>query len=180
MNRHDRASLDRVTDIDLTAGMHINPLGVLTAAAALGSTAVGGLFFAFSSFVMRGLNRINPVDAIIAMRGINAEAQVNAPFLALFFGSALAALVVGVVAVVQLRKPGSGYLLAGAILAVVGVLVTAAFNVPLNNQLDAIRTTSDPAGVWHAYAVPWTMWNHVRTVCPIVGAVLLTVGLTRR
>lgn len=93
--------------------MRTNPLSVLALVAAIGSAAVGGLFFAFSTFVMRGLNRINPVDAIIAMRGINAEAQVNTAFLVLFFGSALAALVVGVVAVFQLRKPGSRYLLAG-------------------------------------------------------------------
>lgn len=172
--------LDRFADIHLTADMYISPVSVLTSTAAIGSAAVGGLFFAFSSFVMRGLNRINPVDAIIAMRGINAEAQVNAPFLSLFFGSALAALVVGVVAVVQLRKPGSGFLLAGAILAVVAVLVTAAFNVPLNNQLASVTTTTDPTGVWRAYADPWTLWNHVRTVCPLIGAALLTVGLGRR
>lgn len=29
---------------------------------------------------MRGLARTDPADAIIAMRGINAEAQANAPF----------------------------------------------------------------------------------------------------
>lgn len=160
--------------------MHISPLSVLASVAAIGSAAVGGLFFAFSSFVMRGLNRVNPLDAIIAMRGINAEAQANSPFLLLFFGSALAALAVGVAAVIQLRKPGSGYLLAGAIFATVAVLVTAAFNVPLNNHLDSVDPTADAARAWHAYADPWTLWNHVRTVCPLIGAALLTVGVRRR
>src|SRR6476620_2724967 len=116
----------------------ISPLGVLTTVAAVGNAAVGGLFFSFSSFVMRGLNRINPLDAITAMRGINAEAQANPPFLLLFFGSALAALAVGVAAFMRLRKPGSGHLLGGAISATVAVLVTVAFNVPLNNQLDKV------------------------------------------
>ncbi|SON62905.1 hypothetical protein MSIMFI_04435 [Mycobacterium simulans] len=160
--------------------MHISPISVLASVAAIGSAAVGGLFFAFSSFVMRGLNRINPLDAITAMRGINAEAQTNPPFLLLFFGSALAALAVGVAAVTQLRKPGSGYLLAGAILSVVAVLVTAAFNVPLNNHLDSAPLTAEPARVWRDYSDPWTLWNHVRTVCPLFGAALLIVGARRR
>ncbi|WP_204806985.1 DUF1772 domain-containing protein [Mycobacterium riyadhense] len=160
--------------------MRISPISVLASGAAIGSAAVGGLFFAFSSFVMRGLNRINPLDAITAMRGINAEAQSNPLFLLLFFGSALAALAVGVVAVIQLRKPGSGYLLVGAILAVVAVLVTAAFNVPLNNHLDRAALTADPARVWRDYSDPWTLWNHVRTVCPLLGAALLIVGARRR
>lgn len=160
--------------------MRISPLSALASVAAIGSAAVGGLFFAFSSFVMRGLNRVNPLDAIIAMRGINAEAQANAPFLVLFFGSALVALVVGIAAVVQLRKPGSGYLLVGAILAVIAVLVTAAFNVPLNDHLDTIDPRTNAARAWHEYADPWTLWNHVRAVCPLVGAVLLTVGVWRR
>ncbi|GAB3022577.1 anthrone oxygenase family protein [Mycobacterium bourgelatii] len=160
--------------------MRTNPLSVLALVAAIGSAAVGGLFFAFSTFVMRGLNRINPVDAIIAMRGINAEAQVNTAFLVLFFGSALAALVVGVVAVFQLRKPGSRYLLAGAVFAVIAVLVTAAFNVPLNDQLEQVKPGTNAAQAWHDYADPWTLWNHVRTVCPLIGAALLVVGAVRR
>ncbi|KAA1249625.1 hypothetical protein F0Q45_14075 [Mycobacterium simiae] len=32
-----------------------------------------------ASFVMRGLNRINPLDAITAMRAINAEPEANTP-----------------------------------------------------------------------------------------------------
>lgn len=160
--------------------MRFNPVSAIACVAAIGSAAVGGLFFAFSTFVMRGLNRVNPVQAIVAMRGINAEAQANTPFLVLLFGSALAALVVGVVAVVQLRKPGSGYLLAGAVSAVVAVLVTAAFNVPLNDQLDHVEPGANAAQAWHDYAEPWTLWNHIRTVCPLVGAALLIVGAARR
>ncbi|CAM3217801.1 hypothetical protein BST27_23605 [Mycobacterium intermedium] len=160
--------------------MRINPLSLLALVAAIGSAAVGGLFFAFSTFVMRGLNHINPVEAILVMRGINAEAQVNTPFLVLFFGSASAALIVGIAAVVQLRKPGSGYLLAGAVLAVIAVLVTAAFNVPLNDQLEQVKPGTNAARAWHDYAGQWTLWNHVRTVCPLIGAALLVVGALRR
>ena len=161
--------------------LRVSPVNVLITVAALGSAAVGGLFFAFSTFVMRGLDRVSAPVAITAMRGINAEAQANTAFLLLFFGTAVAALAVGVVAVVQLRRSGSGYLLlAGAILAAAAVVVTAVFNVPLNNQLDSLGPTADAAPAWRDYSGPWTAWNHVRTVCPLLGAALLGVGLFRR
>ena len=63
--------------------------------------------YVFSTFVMRGLDRTGPVDAITAMRGINAEANSNPVFLLGYFGATILALVVGVIAVIQLRQPGS-------------------------------------------------------------------------
>lgn len=164
--------------------MSPSPVLILAGAATIGAAAVGGLFFAFSTFTMRGLDRTDPVDAIAAMRGINAEAQANAPFLLMFLGSTLVALVVGVIAALQLDRPGSAYLLAGAVLAVLAAVITIAFNVPLNNRLAAL----DPAGLsaaeaarqWAAYYGPWTAWNHVRTVAPLLGAVLLLIGVRHR
>ena len=164
--------------------MTTSPVLILATSAAVGSAAVGGLFYAFSTFVMRGLDRTGPAAAITAMRGINAEAQSNAPFLALFFGAALLALAVGVVAAAQLRQPGSGYLLAGAVLAVVAMVVTVAFNVPLNDRLaeldPATLTATDAAREWQHYLGPWTAWNHVRTVAPLLGAVLMLLGVRYR
>lgn len=84
----------------------------------------------------------------------------------------------------QLDRAGGACLLAGAALAVVAFVVTIAFNVPLNNRLAAL----DPAGLsaaeaareWMAYYTPWTTWNHVRTVAPLVGATLLVTGIQLR
>jgi uncharacterized membrane protein len=164
--------------------MNTSPVVVLTAIAAIGSAAVGGMFYVFSTFVMRGLDRTDPVNAITAMRGINAEAQANAPFLLVFLGSALLALVVGVIAAVQLRQPGSGYLLAGAIFGIIAAIVTMAFNVPLNNHLDAVNpaglSAADAAHEWRDYLGPWTAWNHVRSLSGFVGAALLLIGLRYR
>ena len=64
------------------------------------------MFFAFSTFVMRGLDRSGTQLAGTAMRGINAQAEVDAPFLMLLLGSALLAVAVGVVAVVRSRGVG--------------------------------------------------------------------------
>jgi uncharacterized membrane protein len=176
--------MDRLDPRRLTWRMSTSPFLVLTSATVIGAAAVGGLFYAFSTFVMRGLDRTDAADAITAMRGINAEAQANAPFLALFFGSTLLAVAVGIIAAVQLRQPGSGYLLAGALLTILAAVITIAVNVPLNNRLDALNPAElSPAAAlaqWQAYRGPWTAWNHVRTVAPLLGSALLMTGLRCR
>ena len=95
--------------------MNMSPVVVLASIAAIASAAAAGMMYVFSTFVMRGLDRTGPVGAITAMRGINVEANANAPFLLAYLGAAVLAAAVGVVAVVQIRQPGSGWLLAGAI-----------------------------------------------------------------
>ncbi len=173
--------MDRLDVCGLTEVMTSSPYLIAITAAAVSSAAVGGVFYAFSTFVMNGLDRTEPAEAITAMRGINAEAQANAPFLILFVAATMLALGVGVTATVRLSSPGSGYVLAGAVLALVAFIVTMAFNVPLNNSLEAV----DPAGMsasdalhnWQAFLVPWTAWNHVRTAAPLVGSVLMVAGL---
>jgi uncharacterized membrane protein len=174
-------TMDRLLIRRLTVVMTTSPYLIATAAAAVSSAAVGGLFYAFSTFVMRGLDRTAPTDAITAMRGINAEAQANAPFLILFLGAALLALGIGVAALFRLSQAGSGYVIGGAVLALVAFVVTMAFNVPLNNQLDAVDpsglSAADALRAWQAYLGPWTAWNHVRTVAQLLASVLMLIGL---
>ena len=140
--------------------------------------------YVFSTFVMRGLDRTGPVDGITAMRGLNAEANSNPVFLLGYFGATILALVVGVIAVVQLNQPGSWWLLIGAILGILGAIITMVFNVPLNNHLDTVNhdglSTADAAREWQAYFSTWTAWNHVRTVTSFLGAALLLLGLRYR
>jgi uncharacterized membrane protein len=59
----------------------------LTLAAALGCALVGGIFFAFSNFVMKALFRIPTQSGIAAMQAINVTV-LNPLFFALFFGTA--------------------------------------------------------------------------------------------
>lgn len=166
-------------DRQLTADMNFSPVVLLTAVAALASAAVGGIFYAFSTFVMRGLNRTGPAEAFIAMRGINAEANANPAFLLFFIGSAVLALAVGVVALARIGRPGSWLLLAGAIFGVLGLVVTMVFNVPLNNRLDR-ADIADAVAEWQSYFSAWTAWNHVRTGTGFVGAALMLAGLAYR
>lgn len=163
--------------------MTTSPYLIATTVAAVSTATVGGIFYAFSTFVMRGLDRTEPLDAITAMRGINAEAQANTPFLALFVGSSLLALGVGIAAALRLSQPGAGYVLAGAVMGTVAFIVTIAVNVPLNNALDRLDpadlSAAAAASEWRSYLVPWTAWNHLRTAAPVAGSVLMVIGLLR-
>lgn len=160
--------------------MTMSPVALLAATAALASAAAAGMMYVFSTFVMRGLDRTGPISAITAMRGINAGANTNAPFLLAYFSAALLAIAVGIVALAQFGRPGSGWLLAGAIVGVLGAVITIAFNVPLNNHLDTVDpttlTTADAAREWQAYLTTWTAWNHVRSATAMVAAALLLIG----
>jgi uncharacterized membrane protein len=164
--------------------MNTSPFVILTSLAALASAAAGGMMYSFSTFVMRGLDRTGPVDAVTAMRGINAEANANPTFLLGYFGATILALAVGVVAVVQLNQPGSWWLLVGAVFGILGAVITMVFNVPLNNHLDTLNpeglSMADAAREWQAYFPTWTAWNHTRTATSFVGAALMLVGLRYR
>jgi uncharacterized membrane protein len=164
--------------------MNTSPFIILTSIAALFSAAAGGMMYVFSTFVMRGLDRTGPVEAITAMRGINVEANSNPVFLLGYFGATFLALVVGGIAAIQLRQPGSWVVLIGAVFTIIAAVITMAFNVPLNNHLDAVNpvglSAADAAREWQAYFSTWTAWNHARTVTSFVGAALMLVGLRYR
>jgi uncharacterized membrane protein len=164
--------------------MNMSPFVILTSLAALFSAAAGGMMYVFSTFVMRGLDRTGPIDAITAMRGINAEANANPAFLLGYFGATILALIVGVMAVVKLNQPGSWLVLVGAVFALLGAVITMVFNVPLNNHLDTVNpdglSVADAAREWQAYFSTWTAWNHARTATSFVGALLMLFGLRYR
>ncbi len=146
--------------------------------ALLGSALIGGVFFAFSSFVMKALARVPSSEGIAAMQSINVVV-INPSFLGAFLGTAVLSLGVVGLALVRWSHPSAMFFLGGAVFYVVGTfLVTMFGNVPLNDQLAAVSAT-DPAtrDVWDHYLDRWTMWNHVRTVAAMVAALLYTVGL---
>jgi uncharacterized membrane protein len=151
-------------------------LTVLLVLAAVGAATSGGVLFAFSSFVMPALARLEPGAGAAAMQAINVTA-VRPPFMSVYFGTGLVAVLAAVVAAVQ----GAALLLTvlGAAVYLVGVLgVTVALNVPLNNRLAAM-TPDDAAasGFWASYRQRWTAANHVRAVAATVSATLLALSL---
>lgn len=143
---------------------------VISVVAALGAALIGGVFFAFSSFVMKALARLPAAEGIAAMQSINIVV-INRSFLGVFFGTAVLSLVLAIVSVLRWDQP-SIWLLAGGISYLVGtLLVTRSRNIPLNEEL-AVVIVTDPASreLWTHYMHKWMLWNHVRTVAAIAAA----------
>ena len=150
----------------------------LVVAAMLGSAIIGGVFFAFSSFVMKALSRVPSHEGIAAMQSINVVV-LNPSFLGTFVGTALVSVLIAVFAIKGWGSSAAPWFLAGALLYVVGTfLVTGLGNVPLNKQLAEV-SAADPgaADLWEHYLDRWTMLNTIRTAAAATAALLFTLGL---
>lgn len=133
--------------------------------AALGSGLIAGVFFAFSSFVMRGLGRLSPAESVRAMQAINLTV-INPAFFSVLFGTAIVCVVLLGVAILQWNARGTAYLMGGALLYLSGSIgVTLLFNVPLNQALAAADANhAEAENLWRRYQTHWTRWNHVRMI----------------
>ena len=153
----------------------------LTVLAAAGCGTVGGVFFAFSTFVMHGLGRVPPATGAAAMQGINLSA-VRPVFMAALFGTGVACAVLVVRGIQGWGVGPSGLLVAAGLLYVVGTLgVTIAGNVPLNNALAALAPDAAAAtGLWSHYRTRWGWWNHLRTASSLGASLLFGIALTYR
>ena len=147
----------------------------------IGCGLIGGLFFAFSTFVMTALGRIDPRSGTAAMNAINTVI-LRSLFMPLFFGTTLASAALAAIALFELDAAGAGAMLAGGAIYVLGMFVcTIAFNVPLNNALQAVDAGGETAlPVWQRYLTQWTRWNHVRTVASVVSCGLFVYALVER
>ena len=145
---------------------------------ALGSGAIGGVFFAFSNFVMPALARLTPAEGIHAMQAINVTV-LNRLFLGTFMGTGALSLAATVLALLRWNGVDSLCAVLGATTYVLGsILVTMRGNVPLNNAL--MRVTQADAlaeAVWRNYLRDWTKWNTVRTIACFVAMALFVVAL---
>jgi uncharacterized membrane protein len=143
--------------------------------AAIGCSLIGGVYFAFSAFVMAALRTLPTSAGIAAMRAVN-RVILRSPFMPLFFGTSAAALLLGVLAMWQ---GGSWPMVVGATLYLAGMTgVTVAFNVPLNTRLDRTGDNAVEAeAIWRHYLASWTRWNHLRTFTSILAAALFTAAL---
>jgi len=121
---------------------------VLAVVAAVGAGVMGGVFFAFSVFVMRALDRLPTLQAVAAMRAINVTV-ITPLFLLDFVGTALLSV------------------------AVLVVVATGGFagSAPLG------AASAEGVDYWPTYRRQWTLANHVRTAAGIVAALLLALAV---
>jgi uncharacterized membrane protein len=152
-----------------------------TFVASLGCAITGGVFFAFSTFVMPALGRIPAPKAISAMQSINVAA-INPAFMLAFLGSAAAGGLAAVLSTTRWSEPANLCRIAGTAIYVVGsVGVTMGLNVPLNDALAPLPADGTAAAeLWPRYLSEWTSWNHVRTAASLIAAAMLLAAMVMR
>ena len=149
----------------------------LTVAAAVGTGIAGGVFFAFSTFVMPALHKLRAPEAIRAMQAINKAAP-NPLFMLVLFGSAIVGIVLAVWAWRAPHTAATPLIVAAAACYLVQIVLTAAYHVPHNNAL-ALLDSNAPSSVsaWSHYYTGWTLLNHVRTLASCAACLLYALAL---
>ena len=135
---------------------------------------LGGVYFAFSFFVMQSLNEIDHKEAIKAMSSINLVI-LKSPFMILFFFSSFIALALFLKSIFAYEILSSrGF---ASLVFLIGMfLCTAMKNVPLNDKLASFNNSLSPENEWNYYYKNWTMWNHVRTASCFLSMTILLLN----
>lgn len=148
--------------------------------AVLAYALVGGVFLAFSDFIMRSLSLTSGQGGAEAMQIINREVF-RWVFMTLFLGLAVVSLALIVWARLSLAGPVSVLMGSAGLVYLLGCFaVTIVFNVPMNEALARMDLSHDAAHAYwtNTYLPRWTFWNTVRTIACGLSAALLLFGLT--
>lgn len=139
-----------------------------------------GFFYAWQVSVIQGTLLVKDSVYLETMQSIN-KAILNPWFFAIFFGS-LVFLSIGSIYQFNTNKWVFGLILASSIVYLVGTFgITAAGNVPLNNELEALNLselTSEKMSDFRLYYE--TKWNRLhlqRTVFSVLSFVLSVLAL---
>ncbi len=151
---------------------------IACAAAVVVCGLIAGVFLAFSDFVMKALIGASPAGGIEAMQLINRKVY-GSVFMALLIAMLVISVALVPYAVVYMTSPAVVWIICGCVLYLIGVfIVTVAFNVPMNQRLDAMNHESnETASYWTVYASSWTLWNHVRTIASIGCVVCFLIAI---
>lgn len=147
--------------------------------AILSYALVGGVFLAFSDFIMRSLAHTGGHGGVEAMQVINREVF-RWVFMTLFLGMAAVSVLVAAYGGFGLNGPSGTLIMLAGLVYLIGCFgVTVVFNVPMNEALAGMEMVSDTTrDYWlNTYVPRWTFWNSVRTIACALAAAMLLFGL---
>ncbi|MEO6087656.1 MAG: anthrone oxygenase family protein [Umezawaea sp.] len=150
--------------------------GAALIAATLATGLVAGLFYSYACSVMPALKGADDRTFVITMQRVNI-AIINGWFLAAFLG---AALLGALAAVLHFGHAGFGWVVAGAVVYLATIGITAAVNIPLNDALDAAGDpdrVADLAAVREHFEATWVRWNLARALTSAAGFACLVLAL---
>jgi uncharacterized membrane protein len=150
----------------------------LTVVAAIGAGVAAGVYLAFSTFIMPGLRRTAPSQAISAFNGINKAAPASPLLMLVLFGTGVACVLLLISGFLHRGEPAATWQLVGAALYLISVIVTIAYHIPHNDQFMKVDPSAAGAGdTWSHFYSGWMAWNHVRTLTSVGGTVSLVLAL---
>ena len=148
--------------------------------AILAFASVGGVFLAFSDFIMRSLSRTGGTGGVEAMQVINREVF-RWVFMALFLGMSAVSVVIAGYGAMALDGPAGTLIVLSGLVYLVGCFgVTIVFNVPMNEKLAGMDSSAIATrNYWTSTYLPrWTFWNTVRAIACVLSAALLLCALS--
>lgn len=140
---------------------------------------IGGVFLAFSDFIMRALSLTSGQGGVEAMQTINREVF-RWVFMALFLGLAPVSLLIAAYGAFGIGDGAGVLMMLAGLMYFLGCFgVTVACNVPMNNALSGMETSAaETRDYWiRTYLPRWTFWNTVRTIACGLSAALLLFAL---
>jgi len=138
---------------------------------------MGGVFLAFSTFVMPALARLDTPDGVRAMQHINRAAP-TPWFMVPLLGTAAAGLVLAARSVRRLDETDARAQTLGAGLYLAAIVLTVAHHVPRNDDLAVLDPLSPgAAAACQEYKNGRNPANHLRTLLCLGAAVSWTVAL---
>lgn len=153
----------------------------LTIATTIGAGLSAGVYLAFSTLVMKGIRGLPPFQAISAMKGINKAAPGNPLLMLVLFGTGLLCVPLIISGFQHRGEPASGWQIAGAVLFLIGMLITIMYHVPHNDELmKADPTVTGASATWRHFYAGWIAWNHARTLASFGATVSLVLALRVR
>ena len=77
--------------------------------------------------------------------------------------------------------PAAVWQIVGAVLFLIGLLITITYHVPHNDRLmDIDPNGAGASATWTHFYTPWMAWNHARTLASIGGTVSLVLAVRAR
>mgnify|MGYP000085431259 FL=1 len=143
-------------------------------------SALFGFFYAWVCSTMWGLDAADPRVAIAAMQAMNASVR-NLIFAPVFFGTSVVLLLTTIVLLRQKERAAGLWFGAATFFAcVLGVVLTMAVNVPMNEALAEITIPNEidaAKAIWQGYSPDWQFWNQARTAATGLAVLFVGVGI---
>jgi uncharacterized membrane protein len=154
--------------------------GVVLIVATMAVGLMAGVFGLYANTIMRGLGRTDDRTFVGAFQSID-RAIINPLFLSTFFA---ALILTGVAGVLHVGDDALVWIVVAFVLYLVGLVITFAVNVPLN---DAVKAAGEPDAIDDLPGVRrrfdegrWNRWNLLRAVLVTTSFACLACALALR